>query len=428
MTLHTPVVVTDDKAVAAAARSRRWPVVHRVGETLHLTGVDQVIPLPENSMQIEAGSLSGAHVAGWSLVLDWLEKHLHRPMMVVQPHGWAQDLALWSASSRSWPLAAWIHGEQPVVATAGAVALVGAARGVLFLDAGVRQRFIASWHSTIADLPSAVLINVDDPAAPTPSTRRDGVIRVLLVAYYAGDNPKVGVERPTYWFDMLEELSGGDITVDLATAAPWQNTTGRVHHVQDLGPATLAPNRDSIETWATVTFGHAANEPYAPTRQVGGYWHVALEQYFAARDDHYDVVIITGSPCDYFGFAAWAQGHWYARTLLDYREPFALNPRRTFTKKSRAQAIDWEKGWNMAADVITIAHAANRNSVVPSGPDMRIEVVRTDDATIRRFLADCDAGPHGPSRVEPLGRRTSALELVSLVRELGSAPSAERPR
>jgi len=404
MTLHTPVVFTDDESVAAAARSRHWPVVHRAGETLHLTGVGQIIPLPEHSMKIDAGSLSGPHVVGWTYVLDWLDKHLHRPMMVVQPNGWAQDLALWSASSRGWPLAAWIHGEKPVVTAAAAVALVGAAKGVLFLDDDVRQRFIASWSSTVTDLPNATLVDVKAPAAPTPSVKKDGLIRVLLVAYYAGDNPTVGVQRPTYWFEMLEELSGGDIIVDLATAAPWQNATGRVHNVPDLGPATLALGRGAIETWATAAFTHAADEAYAPTRHVGGYWHVALEQYFAARDDHYDVVIITGNPIEYFGFAAWAQGHWYARTLLDYRDPFALNPRRSFTEESQAQAIYWEKGWNMAADVVTIVHEMNRGTVVASGPDARIEVVR-DGWDERTPLPDSAEGREpGPIRLGHAGQ------------------------
>lgn len=376
MTLHTPVVFTDDESVAAAARSRHWPVVHRAGETLHLTGVDQIIPLPEQSMKIDAGSLSGPHVSGWTYALDWLEKHLHRPMMVVQPNGWAQDLALWAASSRGWPLAAWIHGEQPAVTAAGAVALIGAAQGVLFLDDDVRQRFIASWYSTVTDLPNATLVNVEAPASPTPSVKEGGLTRVLLVAYYAGENSTVADQRSTYWFQMLEELSGGEIIVDLATAALWQNTPGRVHNVPDLGHATLAPGRGAIHTWATAAFTHTTDETYAPTRHVGGYWHVALEQYFSARDDHYDVVIITGTPVEYFGFAAWAQDHWYAKTILDYRDPFALNPQHAFTEESQAQAIYWEKGWNMAADVVTIVDERNRGTVVASGPDARIEVVR----------------------------------------------------
>ena len=418
MTLHTPVVFTDDELVAAAVRSRRWPVVHRTGETLHLTGVGQVIPLPEHSMKIDAGSLSGPHVAGWTYVLDWLDKHLHHPMMVVQPNGWAQDLALWSASSRGWPLAAWIHGEEPVATDAAAVALVGAAKGVLFLDDDVRQRFIESWHSTFTDLPNATLVDVKAPAAPTPSVKKDGLIRVLLVAYCAGDNPAVEVQRPTYWFEMLEELSGGDIIVDLATAAPWQSAISRVHNVPDLGPATLAPGRGAIETWATAAFAHAADEVYAPTRQVGGYWHVALEQYFAARDDHYDVVIITGNPVEYFGFAAWAQNHWYARTFLDYRDAFALNPRHSFTEESQAQAIYWERGWNMAADVVTIAHEMNRGTVVASGPDARIEVV-CDGWDERTPLPDSAEGREpGPIRLGHAGQFSAVTPPDKLLKAL----------
>ncbi|MGO1489010.1 MAG: hypothetical protein ACTHWA_10730 [Arachnia sp.] len=418
MTLHTPVVITNEDAVATAARSRGWPVVHIDGDALQMTGVRQTIPLPEPSMKIESGSLSGPHVAGWKLVLDWLEKHLHRPMLVVQPNGWAQDLALWSASSRSWPVAAWIHGHAPVVAAAGAAALIATAQGVLFLDESVKDRFVASWPTTVSELANTPLINADDPVDPPPSVRIDRLTRVLLVAYYAGENPTVGVQRPTYWFDMLEELSGGDITVHLATAAPWPHPSGRVHHVPDLGPATLAPGRGTIETWATSAFAHAQKAAYAPTRHVGGYWQVALERYFAGRDDHYDVVIVTGNPFEYFGFAAWAQDHWYARTILDYRDPFALNPRRSFTDASRAEAIDCEKGWNLAADVVLVVHDMNRGTVVPSGPDGRVEVVGNgwDERTP---LPDASSARQpGPLRVGHAGQFFAMTPPVHLLKAL----------
>ncbi len=379
MTLHTPVVITDDVAVANVARQRRWPVVHRDGDALHLTGVQQTIPLPEPSMNIEAGSLSGPHVPGWKLVLDWLEKHLHRPMMVVEPNGWAQDLALWSASSRGWPVAAWVHGGPHVDCTAGAVALVSSSVGVLFLNDDVRSGFTSGWPSTVTDLSDAALIDVPRASAPTPSVRRNGMTRVLLVAYFAGANPAPSAQRVTSWFTMLEEVSGGDITVDLATATPWPGAPGRVHHVPDLGPATLAPGRGPIETWATAAFTHAADRAYAPTRYMGGYWHVALEDYFAARDDHYDVVIIAGDPFEYFGFAAWARDHWYARTVLDYGNSSALRRRRSLTGDAGAEAAYVERGWNMAADLVLVAEAESIDLIQPSGPDARSEVAPDPD-------------------------------------------------
>ncbi|RMB61229.1 hypothetical protein [Tessaracoccus antarcticus] len=404
MTFHTPVVFTDDGAVAAASRSRGWPVVSRDGANLRLTGVQQSVPVPEEAMRIEAGSLTGPHVAGWKLVLDWLEKHLHRPLLVVEPNGWVQDLALWSASSRGWPMASWVHGDAPVVAAAGAVALVASGQGVLFLDDDTRSRFTAGWRSTITELPSTPLIDVPRPGAPTPSSRREGVTRVLVVAYYAGDSPTVGAQRPTYWFEELERLSGGDITVDLATAAPWDAAHGRVHHVPDLGPATLAPGRGPIDTWATVAFTHAADRAYAPTRHVGGYWHVALERWFAARDDHFDVVIITGEDFEYFGFAAWAQNHWYARTVVDYGAPAELVRRRSFPGAAGVQAADEERGWNMAADLTTAPDAATLALVERSGPQAVLEVI-----------------PDHRDGDKPQATR----HLVAVIRELGR--SAHRP-
>lgn len=374
MTLYTPVVLTDDPTVAAAARVRCWPVVRQQDGMLRITGVEQTIPLPEPSMRIESGSLTGPHVAGWKLVLDWLEKHVHRPMLVVEPNGWAQDLALWSASSRGWPLGAWLHGNSPACTDAGAVALLGTATGVFIPDAEQRERFIHSWPAATAELPIAALVDVASPAAPTPSVRREGHTRVLLVVHSTDGGHATGAGRAASLLATLKTLAGDGLSVDLATTSQPSDATERIHHVPDLGPATLSAGRGPIETWATVAFSHAANKAYAPTRQAGGYWHVALERYFEARDDHFDIVIITGDPVESFAFAAWAQDHWYARTVLDYGNPSTLADRRGLSSEAAAEAADVERGWNMAADLVLVADTASLDMVTRSGPQAVVEV------------------------------------------------------
>lgn len=374
MTMHTPVVLTDDSTVAAAARARSWPVVQQQDGMLRITGVEQTVPLPEPAMSIERGSLTGPHVAGWKLVLDWLEKHVHRPMMVVAPNGWAQDLALWSASSRGWPLGAWVHGDPPARTDAGAVALLGTATGVLIPDAEQRESFIHSWPAAMAELPDAALVDVAAPAAPTPSVRREGHTSVLLVAHSTDDSPAAGSDRAASLLATLKTLASEGLSVDLATTSRPSDATERIHHVPDLGPATLSAGRGPIETWATVAFTHAAKKAYAPTHEVGGYWHVALERYFEARDDHFDIVIMTGDPVEPFAFAAWAQDHWYARTVLDYGNPSTLADRRGLSSEAAAEAADVECGWNMAADLVLVADSASLDMVAMSGPQAVVEV------------------------------------------------------
>lgn len=379
MTLHTPVVITDDDDVALAARSRKWPVVQRDGDVLHLTGVRQSIPLPEPSMRIEAGSLSGEHVAGWKLVLDWLEKHLHRPMMVVEPNGWAQDLALWSASSRGWPMGAWLHQNVPAASNAGAVALMNSATGVLFAhDEEERARSTQAWPTALSSLPDASLVDVLSPPTPSPSVRRKGITRVLLVAYSLDDSTDADGGRAESLLASLRTLSGDGLTIDLATTTHPSGSTDRTHCVPDLGPATLGAGRGPIETWATVAFMHAAEKPYAPTREVGGYWHVALERYFEKRDDHYDVVLITGDPVETFAFAAWAQDHWYARTVLDYGHPLTLPHRRGLAADAAAEAAYVERGWNMAADVVLVGDTASLGLAQSGGPEAVLKVCAFD--------------------------------------------------
>ena len=262
MTLHTPVVITDDDSTAAEARRRHWPVVTRDGDTLRLTGVGQTAPLPQPRMDIAGGSLHAEHASGWKFVLDWLAKHLHRPMIITEPGAWAHELALWSTASRGWP-----------------------------------HRLA----DRLDDLPEEPLVDNVPPAQPSPSARQRGTTRVLLVAH------DLGSRRTAGWFSQLEHASGGDVTVDLATSLTPAGDSRRVHVVPDLGIATLAPHDGPIDAVAQVALTHAVDAPFDPMREPAGFWQLALERHFEARNDHYDVVVLAGPPFAHFGFAAWAQ-------------------------------------------------------------------------------------------------------------------------
>ena len=62
MRYHTPVVFSDDPAIAEAATRRGWKVILRDGQLLRFAGLDpkQSVAMPEASLRIERGSLEGA--------------------------------------------------------------------------------------------------------------------------------------------------------------------------------------------------------------------------------------------------------------------------------------------------------------------------------------------------------------------------------
>lgn len=341
MTMHTPVVLTDDESMAQAARSRGWPVVRRVGDRLHLTGTHQTAPIPEERMRIEEGSLSSPHAAGWAFVLAWLEKYLHRPAIVTGRKSWAGELALWAAASRGWPF-----------------------------------RFTED----LSDLPDVALLDEPHRTFPVPVARRRDGTNVLLVSH----DPNA--PRTRSWL----AAAGGGIEVQLASASD-SLTPAPQHVVPDLGPANLATGRGEVEPAVAVAFSHAVDSPFDPAQERAGHWQHALERHFEARHDHFDVIVITDAPaCS--GFAAWAQRNWYARTVLDRPRPYALARDRGLPEDALALAVSWERGWAMAADAVVVPSETDVELQVSAVPGFRIHVLPDDDvdgmAGLLRDLGD----------------------------------------
>lgn len=376
MRFHTPVVFSDDPRIQETARERGWKVILRDGQLLRLAGLEaaQTLAIPEPALRIERGSLEGATHPLWSNVLNWLAKHVHRPMPVVEANGYAMELALWAAASRGWSFGVWVDEQFPI-GSPGAIALLTAAAGFVFAEPAHRDAFSSRWPVAIRELPATPLVPLPRRADPEPLPRTDDVIRVLLVGYYSGPAATVGVQRVNYWFEQLGALSGGRVSVDLVTATDWPELPDRVHVVPDLGTAALTSDTGPLEAWAVQTLAGYRERAYPPSAHVAGYWTWRLEEYFDARDDHYDVVVLSGNPFAYFDFARYAKRRWYARTVVDYRDPFALNPRASLSDEARDDAIDAERGWNMEADAITVVNEVTRRLVVPPGPDPRIVVV-----------------------------------------------------
>lgn len=376
MTLYSPVVFTNDPAVEADALARGWRVVSRHPQNpsvIRLTGNPVLCGIPQPTMSIEAGSLDAESTPVWNYVLNWLQLHVGHALPVVAPNDWLTELALWAAATRGWPLGVLIT-EQPVL-TPQAISLMTAADGFYFPDADVGQSFSRSWPAPAEVLPAEHVIDIAAPRRVTNRKALEGVTRVLLVAYYGGPSPTVGVQRVNYWFEQLELLSDGEVTVDYAVATPWPKAPEYVHRVKDFWLYNLTEGVEPRSDVTTALVEENAERAYPYTRQTAGYWTWALERYFEPRDDEFDVVILSGNPYPYFDFANFAQRRWHARVILDYRDPFVGNPRHQWQPDAEADARYLEAGWNLTADAVTVVNQGCADVTVRGSEDTRIEIV-----------------------------------------------------
>ncbi len=417
MKLYTPVVVSNDPAVIEAARSRKWKILRQDGQRIWFPTGGGVAP--EVEMRIQNKSLEEPAVLGWDSVLRFILSMVHNPMLVIETGSPLSELALWAEKVRGWPHALLVADELPGKNLEG-LALTSSARGFFLPKSLTATQLGTSWSGPIVELPDTPLIALSPPAPVPLAVRRDGVTRVLIVAYYAGPCTGVSVQRPNYWFEEMERLSGGRVSVDIAVAVQWPDAPERVHVVPDLGSATVA-GRGPLVQWAQNTLELSRANGQSFTQQAA-LWSHALEGYFDSRSDEFDVVIITGNPFPPFEFARYAKRRWYARTILDYRDPFSMNPRAAFGEVAQAVARHVEIGWNHMADVVTSVNDRCAEWV-QADPSIRVEVIRNgyDERLGLPELADERAA--GPIRFVHAGQFygvTPPDTFVQAVTDVGS--------
>jgi hypothetical protein len=224
-----------------------------------------------------------------------------------------------------------------------------------------------------------------DAAAPEPGSTHlaagDDPLRVLLVAYFAGSCGAVGAKRINYWASELPREADRPLTVDVVSAMPQgQAPDVRHHFVPDRGRAELVTPFEGEPEWRACAVGREV-EQSAKFSTAGYYWRYGLERYFQDRLEVFDAVVISGNPFAPFEFATWAKRRWGAAVLLDYRDPFANNPRMRYTDQARQEAAYVERGYNLASDAVLVVNddcvglvAGPRDArvvVVPNGYDDR---------------------------------------------------------
>jgi len=195
----------------------------------------------------------------------------------------------------------------------------------------------------------------EDLASVSPSRQADEKKKLLIVGYFSGPCRTVGVQRINYWLNHIKEISNNEWSVEVATAVKWQNEEKSVHHIPDhniFGLLNLDSNEDEIvvEGWKRA-YAEIEQDQSKHVSTLGYYWRYELEKYFELNSElQYDSVIITGNPFSYFDFATFAYLKWNAEVFLDYRDPFANNPRFNYSTESREYARYIEQGYNFQAN------------------------------------------------------------------------------
>lgn len=332
MTYRTPVLISDDPIAQRAAHLRGWKVALRDEQLLRFEGLDpaQTLALPPLPFNVGDGSLDAALAPGWDNTLNWLQKHIHRPLLVVAPDDWAAELALWAAASRGWPFGLLIDGPPPLH-TPSVAACMLSAKGLLMLRPDGFEVLAQRWKEPFVELPDTPLVRVDERRQPTVAPRQEGITRVLVVSHH-GTAP---------------DLPADDVTVDLVTAVRRPVPGEREHHVADLGAPGLATGPGPLPSWAAATLAGDRERAVAASDHIGGHWRWRVEDYFDGRGDHFDVVWLRGEPYVTAEFALYAKRRWYARVIL---EPHTWA--RYEADDEREQVAYDTAGWHMMADAV----------------------------------------------------------------------------
>lgn len=346
------------------------------------------IALPAGRLNV-ADAIASGTAGDWNIVVDWLfQRMTPGQVLIVAYDHLLRDLAAIGAARGLFDYAlAWPTAPKRIVSRD--YEMIGSAAFCLFADAeveaGFRRIYVPPYtgvqaSSGLEGLAKAAMARRAAGNA-TPLTARTAPIRVLLVAYFSGPARTVGVQRINYWREAIPRLDP-DIHVTVATAMQGDDAHPDIRVIPDHGAAALMTGDGTVPGWGSAFIdSEKQNARYFST--LSHYWRIALEQYFDATDDHFDVVIISGNPFAVFDFSAYAKRRWYARVILDYRDPFANNPRMAYTPEARDWARYIEKGYNLQADLVTVVNDACAG-MVEAYEDVDVQVIPNgfDDAAI----------------------------------------------
>lgn len=396
---YQPVVLANHDWQEDLAWRHGWRAVRSAGRLLRVDG-DAVL-MPSQDCSTANPDVLGPQLPAWRTVLRRIAEGFADPLVLVGLGDPLHGLGHIARAAMGWEYGLLI-GDDYHMFSPEIYALTSGSAGMVYQSAQARAAFTRYLVSPVRDLrftrpptrPTRAGATTARPSvAAAGSTQGDepaDVVRVLLVSYFGKDCRTVSVKRLGYWFDELPGISELPMRVDTVTA--FEETpeadSGTVHVVPDLFGACLLTDAGELPAWGAAAIANERLDA-AHHNTMGAYWIHAVQEYFARRGDTYDVVIISGNPFSIFPFAAFAKRRWHAKVVLDYRDPFANNPRGRSAAKTTAYNRFIERGFNFMADAVTVVNAecVSRVEAVPGLPIYQIpngfddRLVPADDAT-----------------------------------------------
>lgn len=184
--------------------------------------------------------------------------------------------------------------------------------------------------------------------------------KVWIIAYFFQPDKKVGALRASYWYHHLGEV--GQFEVEVITAEKEAKGSG-VHVIPKKGSSFFS----------------------RLIKDDGIIWKENIKEFVMNNAiDSPDVVIITGSPFMHFGITSWLKKKYECKVILDYRDPFAMNPGFKNSGLKMQVKRYFECKFNVAADgILTVNRFCadlicgfyrKPNAIIQNGYDERVEV------------------------------------------------------
>lgn len=156
------------------------------------------------------------------------------------------------------------------------------------------------------------------PTVPAPNAQDggDAGLRVAVVAYYGPPCRTVSVNRVVYWRDHLASVAasaGRPLTVDLVTATGDDRNRDAVIRVRDDGG--WSSSEPGLRRRASVLDSLGLDT-------ISVHWARTLGPVL----EDYDVVVLSGNPFHFFEVGSLLRESG-TKVILDFRDPFATNPR-----------------------------------------------------------------------------------------------------
>ena len=164
--------------------------------------------------------------------------------------------------------------------------------------------------------------------------------KVLFIAHRIMGK-QVGTLRIRYWVNNIFEQSGQSINCDLLTSDE------QVKVNESVDKTYCAPDND---TGGLLRF---------IIKDVGLTWKHAIKRELEIRPDlKYDAIVLTGGPFMQFALVPYLKERFKAKVILDFRDPFAVNPRFYSSAFKILIKRYFERKFIKAADCVITVNAA----------------------------------------------------------------------